>query len=55
MEMHTGRAADDTSLLVDRFEELADNQRYALDPLHLLLCTKQFPSQVVGLIKDILL
>lgn len=51
----TSRAPDDTPPLVDRFQELANDERHRLNPLHLLLCSEQFSSEVVRLIADVLL
>jgi hypothetical protein len=48
-------APDDTSPLVDRFEELANDERHRLNPLHLLLRSEQLSSEVVCLIADVLL
>jgi hypothetical protein len=53
--MRTSSAANDTSLFIDRFQELSDDQRHTLDPLDLLLGPQQLSSQVVGFIQDILL
>lgn len=51
----TSRAPDDTPPLVDRFQELANDERHRLNPLHLLLCSEQFSPEVVCLIADVLL
>lgn len=53
--MHTGGAADNTSLLIYRLQKLPNDKRYTLDPFDLFLCSKQLAPQVVGFIEDVLL
>lgn len=52
---HTCGASNDTSLLIYRLEELANDERYGLDPLHFFLGPKKLPSEIERLITDVLL
>jgi len=53
--MLTGSAPHDPPPIIHRFQELPNHKRHRLDPLHLLLCPKQFSSKVVCFIPDVFL
>ena len=47
--------ASNASLVIYSFEELADDEWYGLDPLHLLLCADEFALEVELLVLNIAL
>lgn len=53
--VRTRRRADDASDTVDRFEELADDERDGFDPFDFFLGTEEFSTEVVGFVEDVLL
>ena len=53
--LRTSRAPYDTSFLIDSLQELSDDKRDTLNPLHLLLRAQQFSAEVERLISDVFL